>query len=141
MNMVMEKLGLLFFIFSLLPSLLLLGVLVDERHVMGVQEAPTTNIPVPVGVVLDLGSPVGEMAERCMSIAVSDFDASNALYRTRVALVTRDSSTDAVTAASAGPQRSSQANFVIDLGGKAQVPIISPSSTSPSLYSARRKYF
>ncbi|KAJ4823782.1 hypothetical protein Tsubulata_012104 [Turnera subulata] len=154
--MVMEKHGLSFFIFSLLPSLLLLGVLVDERHVMGVQEAPTANIPVlPVGVVLDLGSPVGEMAERCMSIAVSDFYASNALYRTRIALVTRDSSTDAVTAASAaidlikneqvlaiiGPQRSSQANFVIDLGGKAQVPIISPSATSPSLYSARRKYF
>ncbi|KAJ4823781.1 hypothetical protein Tsubulata_012100 [Turnera subulata] len=147
---VMGKHGLLFFIFYL-PSLLLLGVLVDES-----QEATTTTTTnIPVGVVLDLGSPLGEMAERCMSIAVSDFYAANAHHRTRLALLSRNSSTDAVTAASAaidlikneqvlaiiGPQRSSQANFVIELGGKAHVPIVSSSATSPSLSSTRSKYF
>lgn len=34
-----------------------------------------------------------------------------------------------------------QANFVIDLGAKAQVPIISFLATSPSLTSSRRPYF
>ncbi|GKU87449.1 hypothetical protein SLEP1_g1845 [Rubroshorea leprosula] len=34
-----------------------------------------------------------------------------------------------------------QANFVIDLGNKAQVPIISFSATSPSLTSIRSPYF
>jgi ionotropic glutamate receptor len=40
-----------------------------------------------------------------------------------------------------GPQNSMQANFVIDLGEKAQVPIISFSATSPSLTSLRSPYF
>ncbi|CAK9163541.1 unnamed protein product, partial [Ilex paraguariensis] len=40
-----------------------------------------------------------------------------------------------------GPTTSMQADFVIDLGGKAQVPIISFSATSPSLSSLRSPYF
>jgi ionotropic glutamate receptor len=40
-----------------------------------------------------------------------------------------------------GPTTSMQANFVIDLGEKAQVPIISFSATSPSLTSIRSSYF
>ena len=40
-----------------------------------------------------------------------------------------------------GPQNSTQANFVIDLGEKAQVPIVSFSATSPSLTSRRSPYF
>jgi ionotropic glutamate receptor len=40
-----------------------------------------------------------------------------------------------------GPQNSMQANFVIDLGEKAQVPIISFSATSSSLTSLRSPYF
>lgn len=40
-----------------------------------------------------------------------------------------------------GPQNSMEANFVIDLGKKAQVPIISFSATSPSLTSSRSPYF
>ncbi|GLT47959.1 hypothetical protein SLA2020_216100 [Shorea laevis] len=34
-----------------------------------------------------------------------------------------------------------QANFIINVGNKAQVPIISFSATSPSLSSIRRPYF
>ncbi|XP_043710259.1 glutamate receptor 2.2-like [Telopea speciosissima] len=40
-----------------------------------------------------------------------------------------------------GPETSSQANFVIDLGDQAKVPIISFSATSPSLSSAQTPYF
>ena len=40
-----------------------------------------------------------------------------------------------------GPQNSMQANFMIDLGEKAQVPIVSFSATSPSLTSIRSPYF
>ncbi|GLT58278.1 hypothetical protein SLA2020_311830, partial [Shorea laevis] len=40
-----------------------------------------------------------------------------------------------------GTENSAQANFVIDLGNKAQVPIISFSATSPSLNSIRSPYF
>ncbi|KAI6680607.1 hypothetical protein NL676_034488, partial [Syzygium grande] len=40
-----------------------------------------------------------------------------------------------------GPQWSSQAKFVIDLGVKAQVPIISFSATSPSLSPTQSHYF
>ena len=40
-----------------------------------------------------------------------------------------------------GPTTSMQANFVIDLGGKAQVPIMSFSATSPFLPSIKSTYF
>lgn len=40
-----------------------------------------------------------------------------------------------------GPQTSMQANFIIDLGDKAHVPIISYSATSPALASLRSSYF
>lgn len=40
-----------------------------------------------------------------------------------------------------GPQSSSQADFVIDVGTKAHVPIISFTATSPTLSSVERPYF
>ncbi|RXH91332.1 hypothetical protein DVH24_020355 [Malus domestica] len=40
-----------------------------------------------------------------------------------------------------GPESSRQTNFVISLGDKAQVPIISYSATSPTLTSIRSEYF
>ncbi|KAJ6673489.1 GLUTAMATE RECEPTOR [Salix viminalis] len=40
-----------------------------------------------------------------------------------------------------GPQTSSQAKFVIELGGKAEVPIVSFSATSPTLSATRSNYF
>lgn len=40
-----------------------------------------------------------------------------------------------------GPQTSSQASFVSDLGNRSQVPVISFTATSPSLYSASLPYF
>lgn len=40
-----------------------------------------------------------------------------------------------------GPQTSMQAHFMIDIGQKSQVPIVSYSATSPSLTSLRSPYF
>ncbi|KAG6626647.1 hypothetical protein CIPAW_15G065100 [Carya illinoinensis] len=111
-----------------------------------------TFIPVKVGVILDLDTWKGRMGQSCIKMALSDFYASNSHYKTRLVLDTRDSKNDVVEAAVAalylikntevqaiiGPQNSMQANFVIDLGEKAQVPLISFSATSPSL---RSEYF
>nr|POF07337.1 glutamate receptor 2.7 [Quercus suber] len=113
------------------------------------------NELIPVGVVLDLKSPVGRVAERYMSMALSDFYAVNHNYSTRLSLLTKDSGNDVIAAASAaldlmkkeevqaiiGPQSSAQARFVIELGRKARVPIISFSATSPSLSPSQNKFF
>ncbi|KAG2692167.1 hypothetical protein I3760_08G039800 [Carya illinoinensis] len=108
---------------------------------------------VPVGIVLDLNSAVGRVAEHCMSMALFDFYAVNDDYNTRLDLLTMDSRNDVVPPASLdlmkneevhaiiGPQSSAQANFVIELGQKAQVPIISFSATSPSLSPAQNPFF
>ncbi|PQQ00291.1 glutamate receptor 2.8-like [Prunus yedoensis var. nudiflora] len=94
-----------------------------------------------------------------MTMALSDFYAKHAHYRTRLDLRTRDSADDIVTAASEGgldtwymmkkekvqaiigPQRSAEAKFVMELGRKAKVPIISFSATSPSLSQSRSPFF
>ncbi|BFG14604.1 hypothetical protein CerSpe_008780 [Prunus speciosa] len=112
-------------------------------------------IRIPVGVVLDLNSSVGAIAESCMTVALSDFYAKHAHYRTRLDLRIRDSADDIVTAVSKarymikkekvqaiiGPQRSAEAKFVMELGRKAKVPIISFSATSPSLSPSRSPFF
>lgn len=57
---------------------------------------------VRVGVILDSASPLGKMANSCISMALSDFYSINANYRTRLALSVKDSVKDVVKAASAG---------------------------------------
>ncbi|XP_015878042.3 glutamate receptor 2.5-like [Ziziphus jujuba] len=110
---------------------------------------------VRVGVILDSASPLGKMANSCISMALSDFYSINANYRTRLALSVKDSVKDVVKAASAalelmnkeqvqaiiGPQTSTEADFVIDLGDRAQIPIISFSATSPSLSPTHNPFF
>ncbi|XP_034682430.1 glutamate receptor 2.7-like isoform X1 [Vitis riparia] len=117
--------------------------------------AQNTTIPVKVGVVLDMDTWPGKMGLSCISMALSDFYASHGHYKTRLVLEIRDSKRDVVGAAAAaldllqneevqaiiGPASSMQANFVIGLGDKAHVPIISFSATSPSLSSLRSPYF
>ncbi|KAL1551840.1 glutamate receptor 2.7-like [Salvia divinorum] len=106
-----------------------------------------------VGVILDLQTPLGNMYKTCISMAIQDFYSKNS-YKTMIVPHFRDSSTDIVSAASAaidllkntqvmaifGPQTSIQADFVIDIGDKAKVPIISP-ATSPSLSPQESPYF
>ncbi|KAJ9190549.1 hypothetical protein P3X46_001736 [Hevea brasiliensis] len=91
----------------------------------------------------------------CINMSISDFYAKHSHYKTRLVLHARDSKNDDVGAAAAaldliknvkieatiGPVTSMQANFVIKLGEKAQVPIISFSASSPSLASIRSPYF
>ncbi|KAK6158726.1 hypothetical protein DH2020_006040 [Rehmannia glutinosa] len=117
--------------------------------------AQTQPVPIRVGVVLDMDNYLGEMGLNCISMALSDFYATNAQYKTRLQIFNRDSKGDVVGAAAAaldllknvevqaiiGPLSSVQSNFMINLGDKAQVPIITFSATSPSLSSIRSPYF
>ncbi|KAK3437315.1 hypothetical protein EUGRSUZ_C01861 [Eucalyptus grandis] len=115
-----------------------------------------TTIPVNVGVIVDLETWVGKMGLSCVELSLSNFYSSNPSYKTRLVLNVRDSKGEEVAAAAAaaldliknkqvqaiiGPQSSVQADFVIDLGNKSHVPIISFSATSPSLSSLRSPYF
>ncbi|XP_022728794.1 glutamate receptor 2.7-like [Durio zibethinus] len=107
-----------------------------------------------VGVVLVLESPIGSVANACISMAISDFYATHSNYSSRLFLHTRNS-VDVVGAALAtldlinndevnaimGPQKSMQAKFVIGVGGKAQVPVISFSAGSPSLSTTQNPFF
>ncbi|KAG5538078.1 hypothetical protein RHGRI_025237 [Rhododendron griersonianum] len=113
-------------------------------------------IEVDVGVILDADDQmVGKVSQTCISMALEDFYALNQNHNTtRIVLHKRDSKGDVVEAASAaidllknvqvqailGPQRSSEAEFVIDIGNKTQVPIISQ-AMSPSLSPADNPYF
>ena len=61
-----------------------------------------TTIPVNVGVVADLDEVSGKMYLSCIEMALSDFYASHAQYKTRVVLNTSNSHEDVVGAADAG---------------------------------------
>ncbi|KAL5569998.1 hypothetical protein UlMin_026573 [Ulmus minor] len=117
--------------------------------------AQHTTVPVKVGVVVDYERWVGKLGLSCIEMALSDFYAfSGHNYKTRLLLHSRDSKNDVVEAAAAaldliknvqvqailGPTTSMQANFMVNLGEKAQVPIISYSATSPSL-NKKSSYF
>ncbi|KAG8369127.1 hypothetical protein BUALT_Bualt15G0118900 [Buddleja alternifolia] len=123
---------------------------------MNVAMAQKSPIPIRVGVVLDMEEYVGEMGMNCISMAISDFYARHgAYYKTRLSLISKDSNGSVVGAAIAaldllknsevqaiiGPLSSNQANFIINLGDEAQVPVITFSATSPSLSSIRSQYF
>ncbi|KAL6561292.1 hypothetical protein OROMI_016893 [Orobanche minor] len=113
----------------------------------------TTAAKADVGVILDLDMTLGKICRTCISMAIEDFY-SNRDYSTMIVPHFRGSSSDVVVAASAaisllkntevmailGPQTSIQANFVIDIGDKVKVPIISP-ATSPSLSPQESPYF
>ncbi|CAI0438638.1 unnamed protein product [Linum tenue] len=88
-------------------------------------------------------------------MAVSEFYDAHPNYTTRIVIATRDSGGDVVQAAASaldlinnvqvqailGPETSMQANFLIPLGEKAQIPVISFSASSPTLASIRSPYF
>ncbi|KAG8380248.1 hypothetical protein BUALT_Bualt07G0173500 [Buddleja alternifolia] len=92
-------------------------------------------------------------AQNVTATKVDDFYA-NRSYNTRIIPHIRDSNSDVIAAASAaidllkniqvmaiiGPQRSTQAKFVIDIGDKVKVPIVSL-ATSPSLSPKESPYF
>ncbi|KAK8918561.1 Glutamate receptor 2.8 [Platanthera zijinensis] len=126
---------------------------------LGAQEAGSghnkRSIPFDVGVVLETETWIGNISWSCMRMAVDDFYAVNPGYSTRISLHLRDSGHEALGAAVAaidliknvqvkaiiGPQRSTHAKFVIDLGEKTHVPIISSTAKSPSLSTPQSSYF
>ncbi|KAL8223586.1 hypothetical protein R6Q57_019061 [Mikania cordata] len=105
-----------------------------------------TKTQIQIGVILDMNSSTGKMMNTCISIAIRDFYRKHADYTTEILPYYRDSKQDDVEATSAaidlmknhrvmaiiGPMTSSQADFVIEIGNKTKVPIISP-ATSPLL--------
>ncbi|XP_065850438.1 glutamate receptor 2.2-like isoform X2 [Euphorbia lathyris] len=115
----------------------------------------TTAISVNVGVIGNMEDSVGKMMLRCMEMAISDFYQTNSHFQTRILLHTRDSMEDVIGAAAAaldliknvevqaiiGPTTSMEANIVMKIGEKTQVPIISYSATSPSLTYIPSPYF
>ncbi|KAJ3685968.1 hypothetical protein LUZ61_015132 [Rhynchospora tenuis] len=110
---------------------------------------------IPVGVILDLDTLVGKIAQTSIAMAVEDFYSVHSNYSTRLELYTRDSNKDDVQATLAaldllqnfkteviiGPQKSSQAVIVSEIGNKSHVPVISFSATSPTLSSMHVPYF
>ncbi|KAJ6795854.1 glutamate receptor 2.7-like [Iris pallida] len=90
-----------------------------------------------------------------MLMALEDFYEAHPGYTTNLALHLRDTDRSTVGAANAavdllknvpvqaiiGPQTSAQAKFIIELGGKTHVPIITFSAKSSSLSSQRSPYF
>ncbi|CAL9056273.1 unnamed protein product [Musa banksii] len=112
-------------------------------------------VPVNVGVILDVSSSAGKKSWTSISMAVDDFYATHSNCTTRVVLHLRNSKNDVVGAAAAavdllknfqvqaiiGPETSTEASFVINLGNQSQVPVLSFSATSPSLSPARAPFF
>ncbi|CAI9095605.1 OLC1v1031595C2 [Oldenlandia corymbosa var. corymbosa] len=109
---------------------------------------------VDVGIIVDSDVLVEKISKTCMLMALEDFYATHNQTKFRLVPLIRDSKSDAIEAASAGidllknvkvqvilgPQRSTQAHFVIDLGNKVKVPIVSP-ATSPSLSPKESPFF
>lgn len=60
-----------------------------------------THLPVHIGLVLDLNSTIGTMAEVCISMALQDFYLAHSDYQTRLFLHPKDAQED-LDLASAG---------------------------------------
>ncbi|KAL0383207.1 UNVERIFIED_CONTAM: Glutamate receptor 2.8 [Sesamum calycinum] len=114
----------------------------------------TQSSVVPIGVVLDLDSPLGTMADVCMEMAVSDFYAAHPNYATRLRLHTKNAKS--VLEANfavlellqheevhgiVGPQDSIEETFFAELGEKVHMPIISFTATTSTLSHKENRYF
>ncbi|KAG2244276.1 hypothetical protein Bca52824_093873 [Brassica carinata] len=122
---------------------------------MQVGEGQNTATDVKVGIVDDVGMTYSNRTLFCINMSLSDFYSSHPETRTRLVTTIVDSKNDVVIAAAAaldlitnqevkaiiGPSTSMQAQFMIEIGQKSQVPIVSYSATSPFLASIRSQYF
>ncbi|CAN7060364.1 hypothetical protein BRARA_D01494 [Brassica rapa] len=113
------------------------------------------RIEVNVGAVTDVGTTYSEVAMLCVNLSLADFYSSRPQFQTRLVVNVGDSRKDVVGAAAAaleliknkqvkailGPWTSMQAHFLIEIGQKTQVPVVSYSATSPFLTSLRSPYF
>ncbi|XP_075519189.1 glutamate receptor 2.8-like [Primulina tabacum] len=131
---------------SLLLKLFIISLLILPLRAAQ-SSSNSSTVDFHVGVILDLNSTVGRIGESCISMALTDFYSVHKDFKTRLVLHFKDSNESVVDAAAAaldllqhvrvdaviGPQNSAQVNFVMNLGDRARVPIISFSATSPSL--------
>ncbi|WJX35445.1 hypothetical protein P8452_23435 [Trifolium repens] len=124
----------------------------------GILAQRNETVVVKVGAVLDVSNGtngVGIIGLSCIKMALKDFYDSHSHYKTRIQIILRDSHKDVVTAAAhaldliknekvqaiMGPTTTMEANFIIQLGDKAHIPIVTFSATSPSLASLQSPYF
>ncbi|KAF3664570.1 putative glutamate receptor 2.8-like [Capsicum annuum] len=117
-------------------------------------EDETSVVKVDMGIILDMETVVAKVMQISIVLALEDYHANASHGAIRIVPHIRDSKKDDVEAASAaiyllknvqvqaifGPQMSTQTDFVIDLGNRAKVPIISP-ATSPSLSVKENRFF
>ncbi|KAJ3695397.1 hypothetical protein LUZ60_000774 [Juncus effusus] len=135
-------------------SFLLFSSFIVDFRGLTARAQNATSAQERVGVVLDLSLPAGKRSRISMLIAIEDFYAANPNFKTRVSFDFRDSMNDTVGAASAvvdlvktqvqaimGPQTSTETEFVAHLCDRAQVPLLSFSSTTPSISSSHFPYF
>ncbi|KAL5207957.1 hypothetical protein ABZP36_032392 [Zizania latifolia] len=134
---------------------LLLAALVGLTTAQNVPPAAALGARVRVGVILNMTSPVGARRRVGIQMAVEDYYAANPASATRVELHFRDSGADVLRAASAavelikneqvqaiiGPATSAEAEFVVYIGNRSHVPVLSYSATSPSLSPAQTPFF
>ncbi|XP_057744673.1 glutamate receptor 2.8-like [Arachis stenosperma] len=128
-------------------------VVMGQRNSSGATTLPTRVVK--VGAVLDVGGAmVGKIGLNSIRMCIHDFYVSHPHYKTRLQLILRDSQRDIVTAAAQavdlikneqvvaviGPITTMEAMFVINLGDKAHVPILTFSEMSPSLSSLHTPY-
>ncbi|KAL8522558.1 hypothetical protein ACS0TY_012641 [Phlomoides rotata] len=117
-------------------------------------QTEVVNTTFQVGVILDSDSLVGRIGLTSLTLALSDFYSLNTNRTTNLELHVRDSKGQVIDAAAnaldllkdvevdaiIGPQHSAEAGFVLGLGDRASVPIISFSATSPALYSPTNNF-
>ncbi|XP_018483109.2 glutamate receptor 2.8 [Raphanus sativus] len=121
---------------------------------VGLGQNPTSD-EIKVGVVIDLKTNFSKICLNSINMSLSDFYLTHPHYRTRLSLHVRDSMEDIVEASDAaydlikkekvsaiiGPRSSMQAEFMIKLANKFQVPTIRFSATSPLIRPVNNPYF
>ncbi|KAI3956252.1 hypothetical protein MKW92_049381 [Papaver armeniacum] len=140
--------------------LLFVLILIDNGSAAVMSTQNTTRLVITdefkVGVVLDLKLPITKVWLTSMNMALSDFYSSTKTSRKRrLVLHVADSNADILDASFAainliqddevqaiiGPLTSAQAIYMLHLGKKTQIPVISFTATSPSISPSHYPYF
>ncbi|GAY48437.1 hypothetical protein CUMW_111650 [Citrus unshiu] len=139
---------------DLLLLFLLFHDAVADQSESNVEKITESKSLVHIGAIFDPDTLDGAIAEISMSLAVADFYALHPNYQTRLS-VHFTTAKDLVTTTAAavdllkkfkvhaiiGPQIPAAAPFLVELGEKAQVPIISFFETSPALSPTEYPFF
>ncbi|KAL7583632.1 hypothetical protein Lser_V15G42032 [Lactuca serriola] len=124
----------------LFPFLILM--LLSFQTLLTAHEDPTYK-DIQVGVILDMESGVGKVIYHCITMAISDFYKANPHYKTRIVFITRDTKGEPLYALSTalnllentqvqaiiGPESTVEERFLEVLEDKANIPILSFSTT------------